>query len=77
MSPPSEPPWGPHGDFPAVLEAARNGDPDAQGRLLEAVRPLLKCQVRRRLEARKELGLCASDVVQEKFRKAVREIETF
>ena len=67
----------PFGPFEELLHAARTGDRVALGRLLEACsRPLLRL-------ARRELnpGLLpkggASDVVQETFLKALREIETF
>jgi RNA polymerase sigma-70 factor, ECF subfamily len=63
--------------FEPLLQAARRGDKDAQGRLLEMCRrPLLRLA---RREARPGLQSKAgpSDAVQEAFVQALREIDTF
>ena len=65
------------GSFDQLLEAARGGDKEAQGRLLEACRrPLLRL-ARRELKPSVQAKGGASDVVQETFVKALEEIDTF
>ncbi len=60
-----------------LLIAARNGNKDAQGQLLEACRrPLLRL-ARRRLSPGLLSKGAGSDVVQETFLQALREINTF
>jgi RNA polymerase sigma-70 factor, ECF subfamily len=75
MSAPSE--RAPDQAFDALLEAARNGDKEAQGCLLETCRrPLLhfaRCQLNPDLQAKGG----ASDVVQDAFFTALREIDAF
>ncbi len=61
----------------AVLIAARNGNKEAQGQLLEACRrPLLRL-ARRQLSPGLSPKGAGSDVVQETFLQALREINTF
>lgn len=63
--------------FDQLLEAARGGDKEAQGRLLELCRrPLLRL-ARRELRPSVQAKGSPSDVVQETFVKALREIDTF
>ena len=57
--------------------AARDGDPDAQGRLLQAFRPTLPRYARQVLDALGRMKDRPSDVVQDAFWKALEEIETF
>lgn len=63
--------------FEALLEAARSGDKQAQGRLMETCRPQLLFLARRRLNLHSQIKGSGSDVVQDAFVKALREIETF
>jgi RNA polymerase sigma-70 factor, ECF subfamily len=65
-----------HG-FETLLKAARRGDKQAQGRLLETCRRPLLYLARRRLNSGLQGKGSASDVVQESFVKALREIKTF
>ncbi len=65
-----------HG-FDALLEAARNGDKEAQGRLLETCRRPLLHFARRQLNPDMQAKGGASDVVQDAFVNALREIDTF
>jgi RNA polymerase sigma-70 factor (ECF subfamily) len=63
--------------FDQLLEAARNGDREAQGRLLETCRlPLLRL-ARRELNTDLQPKGGGSDLVQETFLKALREIDAF
>src|SRR5438034_10896481 len=63
--------------FDQLLQAARQGDKDAQGRLLEAFRrPLLRL-ARRESHPTLQSKAGASDAVQEAFLQALREIDTF
>ncbi len=73
-SPQNKPPD--HG-FDALLEAARNGDKEAQGRLLETCRRPLLYFARRRLSRDVQAKGGASDVVQDAFVNALREIDAF
>jgi RNA polymerase sigma-70 factor (ECF subfamily) len=65
-----------HG-FDALLEAARTGDKEAQGRLLETCRRPLLYFARRQLNPDLRAKGGGSDVVQDAFVKALREIDTF
>jgi RNA polymerase sigma-70 factor (subfamily 1) len=75
VSPPLE--RAPDHGFDALLEAARNGDKEAQGRLLETCRRPLLYFARRQLNPDVQAKGGASDVVQDAFVKALREIDTF
>jgi RNA polymerase sigma-70 factor (ECF subfamily) len=63
--------------FDQLLHAAREGNAEAQGRLLEACRRPLLRMARKRLHARVQAKGGASDVVQETLLKAVHDIRTF
>jgi RNA polymerase sigma-70 factor, ECF subfamily len=64
-------------NFHQLLSAARNGDKEAQGRLLETFRrPLLRL-ARGQLNPAVRAKGGASDVVQETFVKALHDIRTF
>jgi RNA polymerase sigma-70 factor (subfamily 1) len=63
--------------FETLLEAARNGDKEAQGRLLETCRRPLLYFARRQLNPDLQAKGGASDVVQDAFVHALREINTF
>jgi len=75
MSAPSE--RAPDQAFEALLEAARNGNKEAQGRLLETCRRPLLYFARRQLHPDLQAKGGASDVVQDAFFNALREIDTF
>lgn len=63
--------------FDQLLNAARNGDKEAQGRLLEACRrPLLRV-ARKQLSSRVRAKGGASDLVQDTLIKAMEDIGTF
>ena len=63
--------------FDDLLAAARNGDKEAQGRLLDKCRDFLLLHARRRLAQSRCRNGRESDVVQEALLKAVKEIHTF
>jgi RNA polymerase sigma-70 factor (ECF subfamily) len=75
MSSPSE--RAPDHGFDALLEAARTGDKEAQGRLLETCRRPLLYFARRQLNPDLRAKGGGSDVVQDAFVKALREIDAF
>lgn len=60
-----------------MLDEARQGDPDALGRLLENYRGRLRAAADRRLGSGLRTRLDPSDVVQETFLKAGREFNRF
>jgi RNA polymerase sigma-70 factor (ECF subfamily) len=64
-------------EFKQLLEAARNGSKEAQGKLLEACRrPLLRL-ARKRMSPAVQAKGGASDVVQHALMKALEEIKAF
>ena len=63
--------------FDGLLEAARTGEREAQGRLLHTCRPVLFRFARKRLRDFGRRNWRESDVVQDTFLKAVEEIQTF
>jgi RNA polymerase sigma-70 factor (subfamily 1) len=63
--------------FDALLEAARSGDKEAQGRLLETCRRPLLYFARRQLNPDLRAKGGSSDVVQDAFVNALREIDAF
>jgi len=60
-----------------LLHAARDGNPEALGRLLEYYRPYLRLLTRLQVPARLQKKLDASDVVQETFLDAARDFPYF
>jgi len=65
------------GSFQETAVAARDGDSDAQGRLLQAFRPTLLRYAQKALETVGQGHDRPSDVVQDAFWKAWEEIEAF
>ena len=64
-------------NFDDLMTAARHGNKEAQGRLLEAFRrPLLRL-ARQRVDLEVQAKGGGSDMVQETFIRALREIDTF
>lgn len=60
-----------------LLQRARQGDPDALGRLLETFRGGLRSLAERQLRGRVAVRVDASDVVQQTFLEAHRSFEQF
>jgi RNA polymerase sigma factor (sigma-70 family) len=67
----------PEDDFDTMLKAARSGDKEAQGRLLDGMRPVLRRAARKVSERFVKRRWNDSDLVQEAIRKALEQIQAF
>jgi RNA polymerase sigma-70 factor, ECF subfamily len=75
MPPPN--PTETRGSFTQMLQAARDGDNEAQGRLLEPCRRRLLCFAKQQSRKMLQSKASPSDAVQESFLQALQVIDTF